>query len=111
MLKCIIYEHNMETDNCTPGVSRIIAGAALTAALELAGHWAPWPRRLPRLLAYVYGLLAILAGAAVILDRRTWQRVFGISAAAGMATLAGYVIDKLLNAWARRLAGHYERNN
>ena len=93
----------MEHENRTPGISRIIAGSALTAALELAGHWAPWPRRLPRLLSYAYGVIAILAGAAVVTDRRTWLQIAGLSAAAGTATAAGYITDRHLNHWVRRM--------
>lgn len=100
----------MEEQLCTPGVSRILTGAALTAALELAGHWAPWPRRLPRLLAYGYGVVAILAGGAVVLDRGSWRRVAWLAVAAGAATGIGHGLDRALNAWARVLAGH-ERNS
>jgi hypothetical protein len=82
-----------------------LTGAGLVAALELAGHWAPWPRKLPRLLAYGYGVLAILAGATVVLDRRSWLRLAALSAAAGAATAAAYGGDRVLNWWARGLAG------
>lgn len=99
----------MKLEPCTPEHQKLITGAALTAALELAGHWAPWPRRLPRLLAYGYGTLAIIVGAAVIVDRRTVARLATLSAAAGAATLAGHAIDRGLNRWARQRAGH-DRN-
>lgn len=101
----------MKSATCTPETQKLITGAALTAALELAGHWAPWPRRLPRLLAYGYGTGAILAGAAVILDRRTVARLTALVAAAGAATAAAYAIDRVLNLWARSRAGHDDRND
>lgn len=100
----------MEDEVCTPEVQRVLAGIGLTAALELAGHWAPWPRRLPRLLAYGYGVVAILAGGAVVLDRQSWRRVAWLAAAAGAATAVGHGADRLLNLWARVLAGHDGRN-
>lgn len=90
----------------TPEISQIVTGAALTAALELAGHWAPWPRKLPRLLAYGYGVASILAGGAVVLDRQSWRRVAWLAVAAGAATGIGHGLDRVLNAWARVLAGH-----
>lgn len=95
----------MENELRTPEMQRVLAGVGLTAALELAGHWAPWPRRLPRLLAYGYGVVAILAGGAVVLDRRSWRRVAWLTVAAGAATAVGHGADRLLNLWARNLAG------
>jgi hypothetical protein len=100
----------MDQAKNTPGVSRVCAGAALTAALELAGHWAPWPRRLPRMLAYGYGVLAILAGAAVVLERPAWRRLGLVCVGAGAATALGYVADALLNRWALAQAGHDGRD-
>lgn len=100
----------MENELRTPETQRVLAGVGLTAALELAGHWAPWPRRLPRLLAYGYGVASILAGGAVVLDRQSWRRVAWLAVAAGAATAAGHGADRLLNLWARVLAGHDGRN-
>lgn len=99
----------MQQPTCTPPLSRVAAGIVVASALELAGHWAPWPRRLPRLLAYGYGVSAILAGAAIALDRRTWRRLAAICAAAGSAVAASYVLDHALNQWAKASAGH-DRN-
>lgn len=100
----------MQTQNRTPDSQKLAAGAALTAALELAGHWAPWPKRLPRPIAYSYGVAAILAGAALVVDRRTVARLTLLSTAAGAATVAGYAIDRCLNLWARNRAGHHDSN-
>lgn len=72
---------------------KLVVGAALAASLELVGHWAPWPKRLHRIAAYVYGTLAILTGIAVATERKTLARVFGICASAGLATVAAYIVD------------------
>lgn len=96
----------MNQPTCTPTVSHAVAGAALAAALEIAGHWAPWPRRLPRLIAYGYGVAAILVGAHIALDRASYRRLTAISAAAGLATAAGYLIDHILNQLVKQSAGH-----
>ena len=73
-----------------------IAGAALTAALEAAGHWFPWPSKLHRVGAYTYGVSAILVGLAVATERHHWLRTAGICAAGGLATIAAYAVDRLL---------------
>ena len=101
----------METEICTPEARKLTAAAAgLTGALILAGHWAPWPRRLPRLLAYGYGGGAILAGAALLLDRAAWRRLAGITVVAGLATGLGYLVDRSLNIWMRHEATYHERH-
>jgi len=103
----------MKNAPCTPTnspVSHAVAGAALAAALELAGHWAPWPRRLPRLLAYSYGVAVILIGALVALDHTAWRRIVGVSVAAGGAVAASHMLDHALNQSIRQQVGHHDRN-
>lgn len=82
--------------------TKLVAGAALAGALEVAGHWTPWPQPLHRIGAYAYGVAAILAGVAVATDRRTTEQVAAISATAGAATVAAYAVDHLLKARQRR---------
>lgn len=87
-------------------------GLTLTSLILLVGHWFPWPRRLPRLLAYAYGVGAILAGTAIWLGLLgLWSTWFGLLAFAvigGAVTAIAYGIDRLLNLWLR--ARHRERN-
>lgn len=75
-------------------------GLILTALLLLVGHWLPWPKKLPRLLAYAYGVGCILLGLAVWLlpaDWRTWLGIGAFCAAGGLATLAAYAYDTWRN--------------
>lgn len=87
---------------------------AITALLLAMGHWAPWPSRLHRLAAYAYGVASILVGAAIWLGLLgQWAVLGGLAAFAliGGATTAGcYGVDWVLNAWARRRAGHDDRD-
>lgn len=89
-------------------------GVILTCLLLAVGHWFPWPRRLPRLAAYSYGVASILAGAAVwLLPRGAGDVALGmtlIALAGGLATALCWGIDALLNGWARWRAGHDERD-
>jgi hypothetical protein len=71
-------------------------GLAVTILLLLTGHWLPWPTRLPRVMAYIYGVGCILAGLAVWLIPDNWQTWLGVLAyavAGGLATLAAYAYD------------------
>ena len=88
---------------------RLLTGAALTGALELVGHWFPWPKPLHRIAAYLWGTGAILIGIAAITERRQWFRFFTITCAAGLSTIAAYIIDIHLRARQRRRV--YERNS
>lgn len=83
----------------------VIVGAALTGALELVGHWFPWPKPLHRIAAYAYGTLAILIGVAVATERRTFARMAAVTAAGGIATIAAYIVDMHLKARQRRRYG------
>lgn len=87
---------------------KMIAGAALTGALELVGHWAPWPKQLHRVAAYTWGVGAILAGVTVVTERRTWLHIALLCATGGAATVAGYLVDLHLRAAQRRRM--YERH-
>lgn len=76
--------------------------AVVFAALgELLLHWAPWPRTLPRVVAYVLGVLVILIGCAIWLIPSGHSQVLigmaGVTVAAGLATVLGYAIDRLGN--------------
>jgi hypothetical protein len=87
-------------------------GLTLTALLLAAGHWFPWPKRLHRLLAYTYGVGAILAGAAIWLGLlglwTTWLGFLAFAVIGGAVTALAYGIDGLLNLWLR--TRHHERN-
>ena len=72
----------------------------LTVGLLLIGHWFPWPSRLPRLWAYVYGVTAIGAGVALWLAvAGHWLILAGIGAialAGGLSVILAYQIDSLV---------------
>lgn len=92
---------------------RFYAGLILTMLLLLIGHWFPWPVKLHRLCAYVYGCVCILLGAAVWLlgeQPALWRGLCGLTAGAGLATGAGYLIDWILNLWQRKRAADHERH-
>ena len=89
-------------------------GLAIEVLLLALFHWAPWPRRLPRIVAYVIGVGALLVGAAVwLLPLGQCQIVAGLTllaVAGGLAIAACWGIDWLLNLNARYEAER-ERNN
>lgn len=64
---------------------------------ELLLHWAPWPRTLPRVVAYALGVLVILIGCAIwLIPTGRSREMLGIAAivvASGLSTLLGYGID------------------
>ena len=76
-------------------------GLTVAALGELILHWAPWPRALPRVVAYTLGVLVILLGCALWLIPTGRAAIFagltGIVVAAGLATALGYGIDRLMN--------------
>ena len=87
-----------------------------SALLNVAAHWFPWQAipaladasgRLRRVLAYVYGTATIVAGMAVWISAMagggktiTPWGLFGvlvlIVAAAGLGTVAAYLVDELI---------------
>lgn len=76
------------------------AGALLTALVLAVGHWFPWVRKLPRVRAYVYGVVSIWLGFAVWrFLNGDWRSPVGlvIIASAGGATVIGaYWIDDIV---------------
>jgi hypothetical protein len=84
----------------------------ITALLELALHWVPWPRTLPRVVAYTVGVAGILIGCGLWLittgRRQEFYGIVAICLAAGVGTLVGYGLDKLGNLIVR--AGTDDRN-
>lgn len=84
-------------------------GLAITGLLLALGHWFPWPQRLHRLLAYIYGVASILVGTAIWLGwQGQWVIVGGLAAIAllgGAVTVGCYGVDWALNAWAKLRAG------
>ena len=88
--------------------AKLISGVALTGALELVGHWFPWPKPLHRIAAYTWGTAAILTGVVLVTERRTLGRVFTVCAGAGIATIAAHIVDLHLHLRQRR---RYERNS
>lgn len=84
---------------------KLLVGAALAGTLELVGHWFPWPKPLHQIGAYMYGVTAILTGVAAATDRSTTVKTAAVSAAAGIATIAAYIVDLHLRARQRRRYG------
>lgn len=76
------------------------AGALLTVLVLAVGHWFPWPRRLSRIQAYVYGVSSILAGFAVWrLLNGDWVTVVGlgvIAGAGGVTVVGAYRLDDVV---------------
>lgn len=71
-------------------------GLVLTCLLLLVGHWLPWPAKLPRILAYAYGVASILTGLVVWLwqsNRAIWFGILAYCVAGGLITLAAYAYD------------------
>jgi hypothetical protein len=89
-----------------------IAGLLITGSLLAIGHWFPWPKRLPRLAAYAYGVGCLLIGQAVWLtptgQAALWWRLAAFAAVAGAVTAGCYGIDWALNAWLRGRHGRAE---
>jgi hypothetical protein len=89
-----------------------VLGAAVPFLLLAFLHYVPWEKilghRLPRLVAYAFGVVAIVTGVGVwtvvsILSGRgsvaVWEPLVAVVvmvAAAGTATLGSYVVDYLL---------------
>lgn len=75
-------------------------GVAVTVLLLVATHWAPWPRKLHRVEAYVIGIASMLAGQAIWLGSLnqwdTWFGLVGWAAASGLAVIFAYTVDWLL---------------
>ena len=88
--------------------------ALLVALINVAGHWCPWHvipgvaderGRLRRLLAYAYGVVSIWLGMAAIVllwSVVAWETPAAVlwlltvmMVAAGIGTLAGYLVDVL----------------
>ena len=84
----------------------------ITALLELVLHWAPWPRTLPRVVAYTFGVAGILLGAGLWLiptgQGAIYLGLIAVCAAAGLGTVTGYGVDWVRNLIVRAsLAGHH----
>lgn len=87
----------------------LVVGAAMTAAIQLVGHWFPWQvwlgRELPRVPSYVWGLVGVVLGFAV------WAVASGhvqslvalviIVVAAGAAVMTAYGVDRVGLAWSQ----------
>ena len=78
------------------GIGSLVAGLIM-----LALHWFPWQallgKKLPRLAAYILGLLGIaLPLTAMLCIWSDWQALLAmwiVAVAAGVATASGYAID------------------
>ena len=87
-----------------PALSIIVASIVAFAVI-MAGHYAPWSRRLRRPEAYTYGVATIIAafGLLALMEahapttwRVAWLAFIAIAGAAGVATLICYGIDSYL---------------
>jgi MFS family permease len=76
-------------------------GLTVTASLLYVGHWFPWPQRLHRLAAYIYGVASILIGAAIWLIPSggwlTWLGLAAFAVSGGLATGSAWFADYVLN--------------
>ena len=73
-------------------------GLTTTALLLLVGHWLPWPHKLHRLWAYVYGVTSIYLGIYIWLGwGLTFWTLCAFPVVGGMATGLAYGYDWLRN--------------
>jgi len=79
---------------------KLAFGLSTTALLLLVGHWAPWPKRLHRLLAYIYGVMSLYVGILIWLGwTPTFWTLCAFPVVGGAATGLGYLVDWVLNLW------------
>lgn len=92
----------------------ILEASLFAMLLTAVEHWFPWPllmlKPLPRLWAYIMGMLAIAVPLTVLmLVRPSWPgfvylwAFWSITAGAGFGTVVGYGIDKALEHRSRAL--------
>ena len=85
-------------------VSLIIA-ALLAALLLLVGHWFPWPLRLSRIQAYIFGVASIFGGfalwRALNQDWITSAGLLAICLVSGAAVKGAYALDSTIGEWQR----------
>lgn len=97
----------------------IYLAAGVSLLLILVEHYLPWQlilgNKLPRLAAYVLGLLAILVPLTIIFwivpvwtSGQIIAAIWAVSAAAGLGTLAAWLVDAWLHQRARALAAETE---
>jgi len=71
----------------------------LAAALLMAEHWAPWPRKLRRLEAYIIGVATLMMCFSILALAAHWYAplitIWAIVAAGGVAVGLCYAIDAL----------------
>jgi len=95
------------------GLGTLAAGGITTMLLLIAGHCFRWERilgqPLPRLAAYVYGVLAIIAGSGVWAILNSLLGVVSVSPAyvvivsicmavcGGIATTGAWIVDALID--------------
>ena len=82
-------------------VGMIVVSIVITVLLLLVGHWFRWDlglgKDLPRIPAYIYGLLSILCPVSLILI--IWQLwvvlllLWGSAICGGLAVMVAYFID------------------
>jgi len=72
-------------------------GASLTFLLLAVGHWFPWPKRLTRIQAYIYGVTSIAVGFTLwrllVGDWLTTVGLWLMAVGGGVVVIAAYWID------------------
>lgn len=75
-------------------------GAMLTLLLLAVGHWFPWPRRLTRIQAYIYGVTCITSGFSLWrLLMGDWLTTIGLwllAIGGGIVVIGAYWIDDVI---------------
>ncbi|NSW52180.1 MAG: hypothetical protein HPY85_06725 [Anaerolineae bacterium] len=107
---------NMANVAVVPALWIIVSAAIMSGLILGIGHWFPWEawlkRRLPRLLSYGYGLVAVLVPASLVMAiYEQWialAAVWGCAVVGGLTVVGGYGLDSFVGAMNERRVAQEE---
>jgi hypothetical protein len=92
------------SDDVLRGLGLVLAAAVVSSLVLIAGHWAPWKKwlkkPLPRVPAYVFGMLAVIGPVSVVL--MVWGEwlsvvlLWGCAGLGGLSVVICYRVDMVL---------------